>query len=399
MDTPRLPLRVLTIDDQPIILRTLKVVLGGLGITSVDEVTTVDIAEERLTGGPPYDLVICDLNLPGRDGIEFLRDKRAALASTAVILLSGEDERILQSVSAMGRAAGLNLLASLTKPATAAKISDALMRLEDVVPSRRKVEREVLPSPSQLSEMFSGAMLAMHYQPIVRLEDRALMGVEALLRGEHPELGDVRPQSIVQSADLQERAGEVTRFVLETAIADAGHMYADGMRINTCINLDGAALRQQLPDIVSDLAQRNGVPMASLTLEIAERAVHVDFVNALDVATRLRLKRCALSLDQFGSGSSSLAQLQDLPFTGLKIDRSIVTGCAARSAARSMIAACVGVARGFGMQTVAVGIEGAEDWEAVKKLGVDFAQGFHVADAMPASQIGDWAARWLARAG
>ncbi len=398
MDTPRLPLRVLAIDDQPIILRTLKVVLGALGITSVDEAGTVDIAEERLSSGLPYDLVICDLNLPGRDGIEFLRDMRSALAATAVILLSGEDERILQSVSAMGRAAGLNLLASLTKPATAAKISDALLRLEDVVPSRRKVESDVLPSPRHLSEMFSGGMLSMHYQPIVRLRDRALVAVEALLRGDHSELGYVRPQSIVQSADLQERAGEITRFVLETAIADAGRMYADGLRISTCINLDGSALRQQLPDIVSDLAQRNGVPMASLTLEIAERAVHVDFVNALDVATRLRLKRCALSLDQFGSGSSSLGQLQDLPFTELKIDRSIVTGCATRSAARSMIAACVGVARGFGMQTVAVGIESTDDWDAAKQLGVDFAQGFHIADAMAASQVVDWAAHWPADA-
>jgi EAL domain-containing protein (putative c-di-GMP-specific phosphodiesterase class I)/ActR/RegA family two-component response regulator len=396
MSAPLLPLRVLAIDDHPIILRTLGVVLGGLGITAVDTAESIDAAESKLGEGTPYDLVICDLNLPGRDGIEFLRGKKQSLANSGVILLSGEDERILHSVTAMGRAAGLNVLAALSKPATPAKLQDALLHLDDIVPGRRKAPAEKMPTPKHLTEMLSGGMLAMHFQPRVRLSDRAFVGVEALLRGHHPELGDVAPMSIIQSADAQDRAGEVTRFILETSIAAAGRFHADGLQITTSINVDGAALRQQLPDMVSDLASREKLPIANLSLEIAEPALAVDYVNALEVTTRMRLKRCALALDQFGTGVSSVRQLQDLPFTELKIDRSFVTSCDTRAASRRMITACVGLARALGMQTTAVGVETEGEWKAVKEFGVDFAQGAYISDAHVQSQIADWTTEWSA---
>jgi EAL domain-containing protein (putative c-di-GMP-specific phosphodiesterase class I)/ActR/RegA family two-component response regulator len=397
MSAPLLPIRVLAIDDHPIILRTLRVVLGGLGVTNVDDASSVDVAEEKLQGEAAYDLIVCDLNLPGRDGIEFLRGKKSALAGTGVILLSGEDERILQSVAALGRSAGLHVIAALSKPATADKMAAALERLDEVVPARRKPPREVMPGPRHISEMLAGGMLSMHLQPKVRLSDGELVGVEALLRGKHPDLGDIAPTSIVRAADAQDRAGEITRYVLETSVAIAGRLHAEGIRIGMSINVEGSALRPQLPDILADLAKSHGAPLDSLTVEVAEPAVLVDYVNALEVATRLRLKRCGVALDQFGTGTSALGQLRDLPFSELKIDRSLVTSCDSRSVSRTMIAASVGLGRAFGMQTVAVGVETEAEWKTVTELGVDFAQGTHISPARAEGQIADWAAEWALR--
>jgi EAL domain-containing protein (putative c-di-GMP-specific phosphodiesterase class I)/ActR/RegA family two-component response regulator len=397
MSAPLLPLRVLAIDDHPIILRTLRVVLGGLGITNVDDAISADVAEEKLGEGAPYDLIVCDLNMPGRDGIEFLRGKKSVLAGTGVILLSGEDERILQSVTAMGRSAGLHVLAALSKPATADKISAALDRLDEIVPSRRKAPRDAMPGPRHITEMLAGNLLSMHFQPRVRLTDGELVGVEALLRGKHPDLGDVSPTSIVRAADAQDRTGEITRFVVENSVAAAGRFHAEGMKIGVSINVEGSALRPQFPDMLADLAKSHSVPLGSLTIEVAEPAVLVDYVNALEVATRLRLKRCGVALDQFGTGTSALGQLRDLPFSELKIDRSLVTACDSRSASRAMIVASVGLGRAFGMQTVAVGVETDAEWRTLAELDVDFAQGAQVSPAQSESQLQDWATEWSLR--
>ena len=398
MSSPLASLRVLAIDDHAVILKTLKVVLGGLGITDIDEALSVDAAEVLIREAPAYDVIFCDLNLPGRDGIEFLRGMPQLAGRTAVVLLSGEDERILQSVAAMGRASGLSLLAAISKPPTARKIADALAHLDEVVPSRRPAEVNVSLSAEQFDEMLSGGMLSLHFQPKVRVSDGELVGVEALLRGKHPIAGPVPPQVIVNAASGDSRVGELTRFVLDQAIAAAGRFHKDGLKLSMAINLDHAALKYvRLPDHVGEMARKYEVPMASIILEVTEEQLFYGYVQALDVTTRLRLKRCQLSVDDYGSGVSGLRQLNDLPLSELKIDRPFIAGCDTSTPNRAIIKAAVGIARAFGMTTVAEGVETEAEWNTVKELGVDLVQGFLVAKPMAEGMLEDWTTEWTMR--
>jgi EAL domain-containing protein (putative c-di-GMP-specific phosphodiesterase class I) len=124
-----------------------------------------------------------------------------------------------------------------------------------------------------------------------------------------------------------------------------------------------------------------------------------DFCTPLDILTRLRLKHISLSIDDFGTGHSSLAQLRDIPFNELKIDRSFVHGAAQDNTKHAIFTASLAMARQLGMKTVAEGVEDIADWEFLRHQGCDLAQGYFVAKPMLAEKIpvwlADWESRWL----
>lgn len=377
----------------------MRMILGGMQVTELEEADSADAAEEILRVAPAFDVIFCDLNLPGRDGIELLREFPTLAERTAVVLLSSEDERILQSVAAMGRAAGLHVLAAIPKPPTAQKLRSALERLDEVVPSRRPVEAAAVLSEAELSELVTGALLKMHFQPRVETATGALIGVEALLRARHPVLGNVPPQSVVQAAAQFGRVEELTRHVLRESIAAASRLRAEGLEIAMSINLDASALRHvAFPDMIQRIAAGFDVPMGKLVLELTEEHLFDDFVSALDITTRLRLKRCQLSIDAFGTGVTGLRQLQDLPFSEVKVARSFVANCDTTNiTGRTIVAAAVALCRVFGMRCVAMGVETQGEWDTVKRLGVDAIQGFIVSRPLPESSVVDWIGEWAMR--
>jgi EAL domain-containing protein (putative c-di-GMP-specific phosphodiesterase class I) len=112
-----------------------------------------------------------------------------------------------------------------------------------------------------------------------------------------------------------------------------------------------------------------------------------------DILARLRLKHIGLSIDDFGTGHSSLAQLRDVPFDELKIDRSFVHGAASNRSQRAILEASLAMARELGLKTVAEGVEDREDWEYLRKAGCDMVQGYFIAKPMPPENLGDCLAR------
>jgi EAL domain-containing protein (putative c-di-GMP-specific phosphodiesterase class I) len=153
------------------------------------------------------------------------------------------------------------------------------------------------------------------------------------------------------------------------------------------------------PDMVLAHVGRAGVEMASLTLEITESRLMRDMRAQLDTLARLRLKRVRLSIDDFGTGHSSLVQLRDVPFNELKLDRSFVTGAADNGSLKAIVAATVAMAGQLGMTSVAEGIESREDWDFLRKLGCDVAQGYFIARPMFGDELPAWAQGWALRRG
>ena len=152
-------------------------------------------------------------------------------------------------------------------------------------------------------------------------------------------------------------------------------------------------------DFVVDAAHSAGIRAEDLMLEVTESCLIHDQRAPLEILARLRLKRFRLSIDDFGTGHSSLTQAHDIPFDELKIDRSFVHGASHDETARAMMHASLGLGRQLGMQVVAEGVEDRADWNLVRTMGCDQAQGHFIARAMPGEMVAEWIADWHARAG
>ncbi len=135
-----------------------------------------------------------------------------------------------------------------------------------------------------------------------------------------------------------------------------------------------------------------------MTLEVTETIAMTDLAHALENLARLRLKGFGLSIDDYGLGYSSLQQLSRIPFTELKIDQSFVKSATDQQSHRAILESSVEIAAKLGLKVVAEGIESRSDWDLLKSLGCDLAQGYFIARPMEAAKIPDWAARWTAPA-
>ncbi|MBF0672751.1 MAG: EAL domain-containing protein [Salinibacterium sp.] len=239
---------------------------------------------------------------------------------------------------------------------------------------------------SELRSAVRNGEIEVYYQPQVRLHDGALVGVEALVRWNHPRLGQVSPLRFIPLAEYNGSIREIGRFVFETACADAARWAASGHPLEMSVNV---AVHQLEDPTFSDRVVRtvstHGLPNERLTLEVTETRLVSDRSVPQAQLHRLRELGFVISIDDFGTGFSSLTQLSNLPVGELKIDRSFVSG--ATGAGRSIVAGVVGFARGLGLRVVAEGVEDAEQYEVLRKLGCDRAQGYHLARPMPAEQL------------
>jgi EAL domain-containing protein (putative c-di-GMP-specific phosphodiesterase class I) len=151
------------------------------------------------------------------------------------------------------------------------------------------------------------------------------------------------------------------------------------------------------PEYVASAVRDARVTNRQLVLEVTESRLMTNVVMALDILTRLRLKYVGLSIDDFGTGHSSLAQLRTIPFDELKIDRTFVHGADRDPAARAIVEASIGMARQLRLRTVAEGVENVTDWQQMCALGCDMAQGHFIARPMPAESFGAWREAWSRR--
>ena len=167
-----------------------------------------------------------------------------------------------------------------------------------------------------------------------------------------------------------------------------------GLRIQVSVNISMDNLADlDFPDLIEKQLSDAGIPPSNLLLEVTESRLMKDPKAQLDIFARIRLKNVGLSIDDFGTGYSTLAQLRDIPFDELKIDRGFVHGVHADSNIRAIFDANVKMAQQLGMTTVAEGVEDKNDWDFLCTSGCDIAQGYFIAKPMPASDLLTWERR------
>lgn len=388
-------MRILIIDDQPLMLALLRAQVEALGES---EVTAFQSAQEALDhlsqGGGSPDVILCDLNMPGMDGVLFMRHLAGLKFAGGLVLISVEDQRILDSAEKVGRAHNLRVLGVLRKPVSLDDLRATLGAVPAVVQRRRG--RNL--APEDLRRGIAAGELVNHYQPKVELASGALAGVECLVRWQHPELGLVYPDDFVGMAEQQGVIGELTDAVIALALRQAKSWADAGIHTSLAVNVSMDNLTDvDFADRLAAEAEAADVALTALRLEVTESRLMNDRAVALEILTRLRLRRVELFIDDFGTGHSSLAQLRDLPFSGLKIDRNFVHSAWNDAALNAILEASIAMAKKLGMRTVAEGVEDLEDWNFLRASGCELAQGYFIARPFAGAELPRWAAEWEPR--
>jgi EAL domain-containing protein (putative c-di-GMP-specific phosphodiesterase class I)/DNA-binding response OmpR family regulator len=405
MNRPAHPLaafrHVVVLDDDPFMLKVLERTLQALGMSRVT--VTSDGAQALALAGDPgqqVDVILLDINMPGMDGIEFTRRLAALKYTGEIALVSGEASRMLESVERLIRSHDLRVLGSLQKPPTA----DALRALlasgggpTGFADGGRR--SAAAPTLSELSAAILAGKIVNYYQPKVSLPTGEVVGVECLARWQRTADSVIGPDQFIPLAEEYQLIGHITHCVLRNAIQQCRDWNRMGYRLNVAINVSMRDISDlEFPDALWAMLQGTGVDPQQITLEVTESSVMQHLSTVLDVLGRLRLRRFHLAIDDFGTGHSSLAQLRDLPFDELKIDRSFVHGASTSSTQRAICEATLHMATQLGMQVVAEGIEDTADRQLLMELGCGIGQGYLFARPMAPDALSGWLQSWPNRA-
>lgn len=258
-------------------------------------------------------------------------------------------------------------------------------------PQRDERREQQLSLLSELRRAVDGDELRLVFQPKVALLDGGLSGVEALVRWVHPERGMVPPVQFIPFAEQTGFIKTVTRWVIETAVRQAAAWHAAGRSIKVSANLSVQdLLNPELPGIVAGALERHRLPARLLCLEITESGVMQDAAHAIEVLRSLHQSGVRCSIDDFGTGQSSLAYLKQLMVDEVKIDRSFVSGIVHDKKDAAIVLSTIELGHNLGMTVVAEGVEDEATADTLKRLGCDEAQGYLFAKPLEAAALIGW---------
>lgn len=388
--------QVMLVDDDSFMLRMIGRMLETAGWGNQVACGSGEEGLARLDAAqaPPV-VIVCDLNMPAMDGIEFIRELAKRNFAGAMILMSGVDSRILQTAEKLARAYGIDLLGSLQKPVQPIELAKMMLNVGHAGMTQPDMPLQKTYLPSQLQRAIRQGELVNYYQPKVVVSDGRLAGFEALARWRHPDDGLVMPDQFIGMAEESGLIDELTRLVLAQALHDLGLWRAAGLDVTVAVNVSMENLTMlDFPDVILHELTRYGQQPGHLTLEVTESRLSRDPRVTLDILTRLGMKGVHLSIDDFGTGHSSLTQLHDLAFNQLKIDKSFVHQAWRTPTTRAIYDASLGVAKQLALESVAEGVELLNDWDFLRRTGCQFAQGYFISRPMPFEAIDAWRLDW-----
>ena len=300
-----------------------------------------------------------------------------------IVLMSGLDERVLSSASRLGQALDLDIVGAVLKPLALGDCAACSTRTREERrssrsrPARCRRDGDADPTSGPHGVLETSA-LVVHYQPQCgdgRRRDRRRRSAGALAASRS---GLVAPAHVSRARGAQPAScARSPCAVLRDSVRNAGAGPTAGYHVPVAVNLSPALLDDlSLPDEIERVTLEAGVRPADVTLEVTESVAIARRQLAMDVLTRLRLKGFRLALDDFGVGFSSLLELQHMPFTELKIDKSFVADAGDRPSARAIVDAVIGLGHRLSLRIVAEGIETQAAWTLVRTAGCDVGQGY-----------------------
>lgn len=393
--------KLLILDDDRALAETIALMAESAGVEA--RVTVSPEAFFRVYGEWEPSHIALDLIMPEMDGVQVL-NRLAELDCTAgIVISSGVGRRVLDAAARSASEHGLKMLGLLPKPFSPSDLRTLLLgspaSKSASRPIRKTGARELTEAPTveELQAALDADEISIVYQPQIACSTGRVTGFEALARWQHPERGTVPPDRFIRLAEESGLIDHLTDRVLELGLA----WFKDNV-VSCCdfraaelptlsINISALSLADR--DFAEDALQacrRHGVDASRVVLEVTETAAMRDPVAALDQLTRTRMKGFQLSLDDFGTGFSSILQLARLPFSEIKIDKSFVMSAMQSAETRAVVRTVVDLGRSLGLRIVAEGVENPATLEFLCTVGCEHAQGFYISRPLPPSELAGW---------
>jgi EAL domain-containing protein (putative c-di-GMP-specific phosphodiesterase class I) len=375
---------LLVIDDQ----RLDRVIAASAGARAGLTTTGVgSIAEARvlLEQGIRFDFIVLDLSLDEEDGLEALPLIAKFNESAVVLFVSGFDIRVLAASQRIAASLGLRGGGVLRKPV----VPNVLIEL--LRPHRQlfypgETSAPALLSPGELRQALEFGAIQPWFQPKISLLTGRIVGTEALARWKKPDGSLLLPASFVPIAEQAGLASELLFTILGQSLKACAHWRRTRPDCWVAVNLTPLLLNDpSLPDRIDQELRTYGVPPTALVLEVTESSAIPDTPRAMEILTRLRIRGISLSIDDFGTGHSSLLSLVRMPFNEMKIDQTFVREALSNSDSRKVVRASASLGRELGLKVVAEGVETVQMAELVTEAGCDIGQGWLYGRAMPAA--------------
>lgn len=332
-----------------------------------------------------FDIIVLDLVMPGKDGIELLRVLAEISTTSQLILVSGYDESVLGVARELAEAHGLVVLDHFMKPI---RVADFLNTLKRFQLPRKGVDHHTLEtysgSNSAIITGIENGQFCYAYQPQINLRNGKAIGYEALARWQHPSLGTLAPDYFIQVAEQNNLIDELTWSLLKASLNDIKSIIQTSPNTTVSINLSTKQLSNlALPDQLNTLFQEQGIPTSNIIIEITETGLLGDLRRSLDILARFRMKGFKMSIDDFGTGSAMYEQLYRLPVTELKVDRSFVTRCLSDKKSHAIVDQTISLAHELNLSVVAEGVETQEIADVLIEMGCDIGQGYLYGKPLP----------------
>lgn len=376
---------VLVVDDDPVLRELFDAVLRTEGVTQIYRASDGNEARDQLANHPDIDFVTLDLNMPGCDGVAFMRLARQMNYAGRLVLISSEHEAVRKSAGRLASLLELDCTAVLPKPVDFARVAQLLSEQEPAVPKppQPKVDLEIV------RESLETGRLEAFYQPRVDIQCNRLAGAEALARIRNDRGEILNTEDAINLAEEHGLIEGLTWRIAETVVAD----YASIRRqiphsVHVSFNVSTAVLsRQGFADRFLQLVRDYGHEPRSFTLEVTETRLPSDRSIALEQLTRARIHGFGIAVDDFGTGHSNIAQMRDYPFTELKIDKEFLLNAYRDRFSRAAVEAGAALARELGLMIIAEGVETTEALEFARQCGINEGQGYLFARPLPLGEF------------
>ena len=375
---------VLIAEDSPSLRMHLVGLLQRLGVRCIHQCADGAQAVEVLNSlSDAPDVMLIDLNMPIMDGVEFIQHIQCHGWQIPLIICSSHESALVNAIIQMVRGHGLRVVRALPKPVTLERLSEALAEC------LRAPAAEVGPrpgatgiDPADLARAIDCGDILPYFQPKLDLRRGVIRGAPS---------DPISPDRFIPVAQANGLIHSLTLSILRQSLARIADWQDHGLTLSVAVNLSAQQLESTtLVAEVGDIVRRARVRPEQLILEITESALIRCESDALGTLVRLRMAGYGLSIDDYGTGYSSMLQLSRVPFTELKIDRSFVHGAHANEHLCAILKSSIEMTGRLGMACVAEGVESLEDWALLQKYGCDIGQGWLVGRAMPAAELLQW---------
>lgn len=382
--------KILILEDHPMTRQMLVLALQGLGYTNIHTADCGKQAFALLKHEGHFDVLICDIQMPGIDGLTFLREAAEIGYIAALIISSAIAPDLRLAIQQLARLTGYQVLGDLGKPFTRDELKVLMLRYCPSAPYQVPPTIDELPSATEIQNGLNDGEFIPFYQPKLNLQTLEVIGMEVLVRWQHPLHGLISPGLFLGAMRHFGFLNVMTQTIARQALSFLREQQLIG-ELRLSINVETEQLAR--PDLLEAVRQNldaERVPAQSLILEITESGLMQAPITSIENLVRLRLLGCGVSIDDFGAGFSSLQRVCEMPCSELKLDMSFIRSMTHNPRSLAAVDSLLRLSDNLGIQLVAEGIETHEQLTLLQRLGCQIGQGYVFARPLPGPEFMDW---------